>query len=191
MDPTEIGGLIGGGAAVGASGLTGLVSYGIAKLSRKDRDRDREQERLFEAYTTIMTFVANRGAWVAWKLQQITVSTQPVLTGPQVSDELSERDQARASLVGSAKVGELLDKFGRKLAAIPAQVGTYEAALKRKEMGDKLSYRVLDPGAIPELERAGAALAGTCREAIRLADELTDQMRSELGAHGKLPATPL
>lgn len=114
-----------GAGAVLAGAVTGVVTFKVTPrqvtsaegLADKQRaherglaEDERHQQRLLDAYTSVMRYVYASSAAMEWQLRSMRVVLDPP-DQPPLPDPIDPTSQAIASLVASGEVGGLLRDF--------------------------------------------------------------------------------
>jgi hypothetical protein len=132
---------------------------------------DRYQERLAKAYLIITQYVQYQSQWT--DETTLRVESDKPLKPPKIDDTA----QATASLMASGEVGVLLRMFDANLNDFKVKWNAYEGT-------DKVQFAQL------ALQRREAA--GVSNIDLQMSgDNLIARMRTELGALGQLPPTPI
>lgn len=159
-----------------SSGITGFITYKVANRqvasSEQMTREERDQDRLVNAYTSIMQHVQYQTLWVTETMTRVRSAGDEGPPPPYIDHSA----QAFASLVASGEVGHLLDQFNSRLQDFRFR---WNAMLVAEQRSDTPMALQREGGA--EAVRAGFTDDG---------DDVVESMRKELGAVGQLPRTP-
>ncbi len=180
--------------ALGGAAVSAIVTYRITQRQIKaakneselQRSHEREmaaeqrrQERVLDAYVTLIRYVMNTAGQIEWKMRDMKVKFEPPLMPPP-EDPVDARSIAAATLVASGDVGHLLMDYNRRLNSYRAALGVFEQV---EQWGDI----PFTPDLVAQRGEARAAVQMDGLATIDIANKLIRQMRLELGAEVELP----
>jgi hypothetical protein len=187
MGPIAEAGWFGLGGVVIGSVLTMIGGQIQGRREAKERQSDRQheetvrreerqQQRIWDAYATLQKFISQ------WERSIGFRATVPLFEGESAPplDDVSEDDEARASLVASNEVRKLMNDYLAKLTEARVALGALDKAEKMVKDGM--------PEARCEVTAAKDALKEIATALNASAEEVHQEMRRELAGLTDLDA---